>query len=194
MKKILLGIALLGLSASCFAEAPFGLKVGMTLAEAKKINGNAELLDKNSYSFKKVPIPYKGFDDYLMVITPKSGLCKVIGFGKPITTSAYGDGVKSEFATLKESLIKKYGKPEGDYDFLRAGSIWKSPSEWMMSLYRGERILTAGWEPNEENGVKNIMLKARATGRSTGMVTLSYELSNIDACQSEKEDVDTKGL
>ncbi|MEB6679903.1 hypothetical protein [Acinetobacter lwoffii] len=194
MKNILLSIFLVGAAVSSFAEAPFGLKVGMSLAEVKKVSGPAEVLEKNYYSFKNVPIPYKGFKDYLMVITPKSGLCKVLGFGNPITTSVYGDGVKAEFSTLKESLIKKYGKPIGDYDFLRAGSIWKNPNEWMMSLYREERILTAAWEPKEDNGVENIMLKARATGRSTGVITLSYELSNNEACLAEKESRDISGL
>ena len=192
MKKILFTLALL--TTNAFADAPFGLKVGMPLADVIKVSGQPEKLGDNSYSFKKVPIPYAGFSDYLMVITPQNGLCKIVGFGKPIATSVYGDAIRNEFSSTKDSLTSKYGKPEGDYDFLRSGSIWKSSNEWTMSLLKEERILTAAWEPLESNGVANIMLKAKAKNLNSGYITLSYELSNIDACSSEKVAKDTRGL
>ncbi|MDN5434658.1 MAG: hypothetical protein L0G10_13515 [Acinetobacter sp.] len=193
MKRLLL-IGTLLFSGLANAEAPFGLKTGMSLAEVIKVSGVAEVLDKNYYSFKNVPKPYKAFKDYLMLITPQNGLCKVLGWGKPITTNVYGDGIKDEFASLKESLTEKYGTPVGDYNFLRSGSIWKEPNDWTMGLYKEERTLVAAWEPNEENGVKNIMLKARANGPNSGQVTLSYELSNSPSCFKEKGDKDTSGL
>lgn len=192
MKKILFTLALL--TTSAFADAPFGLKVGMSLADVIKVSGQPEKLGDNFYSFKKVPIPYAGFADYLMVITPQNGLCKVIGFGKPIATSAYGDAIRDEFSSTKESLISKYGKPEGDFNFLRSGSIWKDSNEWTMSLLKEERILAVAWGPLETNGVKNIMLKAKAKNLNSGYITLAYELSNSDACYSEKTIKDSRGL
>ena len=193
MKKIL-GLCFCFLSLSAIAGVPFGLTVGMPLSTVKKVSGNPEVLSRYSYSFKKVPTPYKGFEDYLMVITPKNGLCKVIGYGEKITTNVYGDDLRFNFNKVKESLIKKYGQPEVDFDFLRAGSIWRNSEDWTMSLYKEERVLSAGWEPNEVNGIKNIMLKVNGLGRNTGRIVLSYELSNFDACDKEKEASDIAGL
>ena len=176
------------------AEAPFGLKVGASLAALTAQNGKPEKLGDDSYTFHKVPKPYPGFEEYLMQVTPTNGLCKVIGYGKEITTSRYGDDIKSEFNTLKDALSKKYGTPKGDYDFLRSGSIWKEDSEWMMSLYKKERYLVANWEPKEENGIGVILLQAKASGPSTGRVTLQYGLSNYKTCEEEGENKDVGGL
>lgn len=196
MKKLILSLSLIVCSMPLMADAPFGLKVGMSLDDLIKIGGKPNQLGGNGYSFNSVPLPYAGFQDYVMTITPQNGLCKVVGFGKHITTSSYGDGVKLEFSAIKESLVAKYGKPKNNFDFLKVGSPWRNPSDWMMGLYSGGRVLTTTWEPNETDGIKNIMLTANARNRNEGYITLSYELSNVAECRAEKvvEIKDVRGL
>lgn len=188
-------VALLGVSMTSMADTPFGLKLGMTLSEVEKVSGKSDKLNNNSYSFNSVPVPYDGFQRYVMVITPQNGLCEIIGFGKYIPSGSFGEAIKSEFSAIREPLVAKYGKPKNNFDFIRANSIWKNSSDWMVALHREDRVLTTTWEPKEKVGIKKIMLSAKARGRNEGYITLSYELSNSDQCRLEKKGAkDTRGL
>ncbi|UOH17168.1 hypothetical protein [Acinetobacter sp. NyZ410] len=193
MKRLLL-IGVLLFSGLANAEAPFGLKTGMSLTEVKRIAGDPIKISDNYYMFTKTPKPVAGLSSYGMLITPKSGLCKVVGVGKTLNTNVYGDAIKSEFLDLKNLLTAKYGKPTRDYDFLRAGSIWKEHNDWMMGLYKEERTLTAMWGVNESNGIEDLMLNAIADSGNTGYVTITYELSNINSCSKERKSRDASGL
>ncbi|WP_462183736.1 hypothetical protein [Acinetobacter baumannii] len=176
------------------AEIPFGLKAGMSLNEIKKFDAKPVELGDGNFIIKNVPKPYDGFKDYVVKVSPTIGLCKVVGWGKPVKTSVYGDGLSSEFDSVKSGLTTKYGAPNGDYNFLRAKSIWSQPNEWMMGLYKEERILAATWEPKDSDGVKNIMLKAKAKSTNEGYITVAYEFFNTESCYKEKKVKDISGL
>ncbi|MDQ8869225.1 hypothetical protein RFI05_18510 [Acinetobacter baumannii] len=100
----------------------------------------------------------------------------------------------SEFDSVKGGLTAKYGAPNGDYNFLRSKSIWNQPNEWMMGLYKEERTLAATWEPEEPNGVKNIILKAKAKSTNEGYITVAYEFFNTESCYKEQKVKDISGL
>jgi hypothetical protein len=60
-------------------------------------------------------------------------------------------------------------------DFLRAGSIWKEPEDWMMGLLKDERTLVAVWEKALPNRIHDVVLKAGALSREKGFHKLTYE-------------------
>ncbi len=62
--------------------------------------------------------------------------------------------------------MAKYGK-RTKYDYLRSGSIWDEPKDWMMSLRQEERTLALFW--SIDNGsvlaehVSGISLQAKGS-------------------------------
>lgn len=194
MKKLIIGLVFGLVSSGCIANAPFGLRVGMSLSEVKKVAGNPTLIDTYNYRFSKVPVSHSSFVDYGMIITPKHGLCKIFAFGEALPANSYGDSVKREFTKIEKSISSKCGEPLGVNDYLKTGSIWSNPNEWMMGLYKEERKLNAGWDVGEKNGVDFIALKAGALNSGKGILSLTYELSNIEGCLAELSSASNEGL
>ncbi len=93
-------------------------------------------------------------------------------------------------STVAKQIEVVYG-PSKVFDFLKYGSIWKEPNDWMMGLKQKERTLVAFWD--DETGadmsstVANIMLEANATSSSSGYLSLSYEFDNAQVAFDERE-------
>lgn len=185
MKKTLITTYILFSSSLLHAVEPFGLKVGVSLKDVEKKSGVSESIGYDNYSFKNVPDRNDEFKSYLMLITPKNGLCRITGWGKPIITNDNGDELKKRYSSLKTILIEKYGEPEVDKDLLTTDSHLNKPNEWTKSLYKMERNVESTWKLNESNGVQNIILIANANEINSGKLTLVYELSNSEECFTE---------
>jgi len=172
----------------------FGLKPGESVAaiRAKGISLTKE--NQNLWRTKYLPYGNKSFDDYWLLITPKTGLCKIIAWMPSIQDSKYGDATKSKYEALKEALTKKYGAASNNYDFLRSGALWKEHQEWMRSLFHKERILASFWNDINKNGVQNIALKASGSSPNSSLINISYEFTNVDQCLSENKAIDSSNL
>lgn len=171
---------------------PFGLKMGMQPAAVGKPDSDPQ---NGVYIYNRLPISFSKADEYLLLFGPKAGLCKVVASGVTQETSVYGSELKSEFADLHAALVSKYGDAKSDYDFLKSGSIWDDPQDWMMALLKKERVLASVWEfSGRGDQVENIMLKANALGTNKGYVTIAYEFSNFSACRAELDASDNAGL
>lgn len=74
-------------------------------------------------------------------------------------------------------------------DRLLPGSIWNEPEDWMMGLKQKERQLQASWGTKErsqlKNGVRQILLTARALNSSEGYLILQYSFENFASCERE---------
>lgn len=165
----------------------FGLSQGESLAEVSKAT-SLKKVEPYMYSAPALPNGNVAFDDYRLVITPGHGLCKIIAWTPSIQSSAYGDAVKDKFTALYDALNAKYGKSER-LDFLRSGSIWDDPRDWMMGLVKKERYLEAVW--TAESGaslspdVQAIGLSAHGVSSSNALISLGYEFKNFNDCEAE---------
>lgn len=137
------------------------------------------------------------FNDYRLIITPTSGLCKIIAWTQDIESSAYGDAVKDKFAALYDALNTKYGKSK-KLDALRPGSIWDDPRDWMMGLAKNERFLIAIWAT--ESGaslppdVKAIALNTHGVSSNDALISLEYEFANFKSCETEIKAAENSSL
>jgi hypothetical protein len=98
---------------------------------------------------------------------------------------------------LKQALTQRYGTPSRDFDFLRAGAIWKGPNEWMWSLFKKERVLSVYWGSENtpvKKPVQYIALKATGSSPETAMIVASYEFENMKACSDDIENLDASNL
>jgi len=181
--KISFFIALMALPKLVMA-GPFGLEMGMS---HQVITEDAEEIAPNLYRKNELPKKSTLFDRYLVQSTSETGLCYLKGIGKDIRTNDFGSAVRSEFEELVRLLERKYGTPHEQYDFVRAGSLWDNPEDFMMSLYRGDRFLVASWESSEaqtlSDSLQTIGVGASALSTNTGYIWLEYYFLNYDECK-----------
>ena len=85
---------------------PFGIQMGapkQTLKiESELANGMVKLAS--------VPKPHPDMERYIVQVTPQAGVCWVKGVSKSLSTSAYGNGVRTTFTDLKTQLEGVYGQ------------------------------------------------------------------------------------
>jgi len=67
-------------------------------------------------------------------------LVKLAAIGKNVSTSVYGSELKDAFNEMEKSIIAGYGDSKR-YDFLRSGSIWDEPKDFMMGLLKKKELL-----------------------------------------------------
>jgi len=165
---------------------PFGLEMGTSSAALKKQLTFVNPDDKfGIYRTKSMPSGHPDMETYQLLAPPTTGLCKITALSKKWTTSIYGSELIERFDALEKALSAKYGQPADEFDFLRAGSMWKEDDEWMMGLLKKERILTTFWNSKKQalpDNIGSISLEAQAASTSQGWIILSYEFTNIDAC------------
>lgn len=178
-------------------DGPFGLKMGLSIEEVKKIIPGLSKTEQSEWIYKadSVPTPHPDFDFYVLNFSEKTGLCKISAIGKDIKSGDSGAEVKSDFNSLDESLSKKYGKGK-KYDF--TSSKYESPEYWMMYLLKKNRTLAKFWDKETGstllNNLEAIELQAKASDMSTGYLVLSYDFENISDCVTESKNNKNKGL
>lgn len=186
MKKLL--IAATFFATATVIAGPLGLSKGMTLQELKKQGTFAPSNEPFIYTAKKIANGHPDFESYTVIVTPEQGLCKMQALSKDIETSSFGTELESKYQTLTNALSEKYGTPTKNYDFLRAGSIWKDSQDWMMGLLKKERTLTAFWinegNTNFPDSIKSIKVETVALSGSKGYIILGYEFDNLSECMA----------
>lgn len=173
-------------SGSTFA-GPLGLEKGMTLDELKKQGEFTSTNSVNVYTSKSLLRGHPDAQIYSAIVSPTLGLCKIVVATRDINTNAYGSDLKEKFDEIKSALSAKYGNSK-DYDFLRSGSIWNEPRDWMMGLAKKERTLNSFWTTPENSmpdSIKAISIEALAIGNSKGYIRFGYEFDNITQCLEE---------
>ena len=169
----------------------FGITKGQKASSLSVI----KKIDALNYQIS-VPTPNPEFDMYIARVSPRSGVCRVSGIGKTHEDDRYGAATRAAFERLQGSLERKYGSFK-NYDYLKAGSIWKDPQDFHMAILKKERSLTTFWDDEEgsnlPDGLDSIMLQANAV-TSGPYVTVAYEFSNIGDCVAARQVQDDAGL
>lgn len=177
------------------ADGPFGLEAGASLTQIQNQLGSKNVVKKrdNTYNLAIVPKPHPLFKEYYAVIDTKLGLVKISAWTPNIENDAYGSETRSRYNRIKQALINTYGEC-GEYDFLRAGSIWNQPREWMMSLKTQNRVLVAFWPfpvgAKLKNNINTIMLEAVAFSMDTAAINLGYEFQDFLVVAGERNKAD----
>ena len=170
-------------------DGPFGLYMGMTQAQLSQLDRSLTP-DKTNYGWFHVAVPrpsIRFFEDYAVAAPQGTGLCKIVAAGKTVETSVYGSELRDEFDAIVAGITTKYGQPDDKTDYLKEGSIWGEPQDWMMGLKLKERELRTVWRSRSTlpNYIADISVTAAATSANRGFVILVYEFDNVDACYAE---------
>lgn len=169
--------------------------MGLSVSELRALHPDLKEQRPNLFSTAVPPSPHDAFEMYYLHSSSSTGLCNVIALGKTIATNLFGEELKRAHKSLRETLIEKYGSPSKDFNFLRKGSLWTKPEDWMMGLHKGDRTVMVIWEKPTKNvkGVEwpndllAITLDADSNGTASGYVTLKYAFANEPACHAENK-------
>ena len=163
-------------------------------------NKGVSLKDDGNYWYttEEVPKGNSKLTKYDLLITPKSGLCKIVSYTDTMYSNSFGGQIISEFEFFEKALTKKYGQNQ-KYDFVQRGSIWNDTQYWMMGLFKKERYLQAFWNKKSgsnlpQNNLMNVSVNASATSNDEGYIYLIYEFLNIDECISEYKESSTDNI
>jgi hypothetical protein len=192
MKRFTFVLALLTivLHGVCFA-GPFGFDYGMTKEQViAKVGKDAVLKDQGYFlRVSEAPKPDSSFEAYLLLISPKKGLLKIIATGKTIDTSVYGTELQVGFKSLRDSMAAEYGAPTHDFDFLQPDSTLGAPSDWTAGLLKKERKLASTWElapvghksaAKKGEHITSIILETKGLRKDAGWVVLTYEFEGFE--------------
>jgi hypothetical protein len=166
------------------AEAgPFGIDAGSNVS----IYSGRPSSVKGAFKIV-VPKPHDEFESYTAISTTETGICKVWGVGRNHSDDRYGSSVRDTYQRLKETLEAKYGQGR-QFDYLKAGALWKNSNEWVMAIRQNERTLVTYWTVENmgaplPDGIVAITLEVKALSSDTAYLDLTYEFSNFKRCRA----------
>lgn len=170
-------------------EAPFGLRMGMTVAELARYGVTPVDVNMGIYRLPRVPRPREGFRDLLVMILPAEGLCRITALTLPVASRGDGVVLKAMFDRMEASMRTAYGPGRRTDQQTDEGRLRALP--WMTALLRNERKLVSHWLPGAGStlppDLRGIELQANATSATSGFVAVIYEFRNFAACQREAQ-------
>jgi len=145
MRKIFVVSIFLLISSFVYA-APFGLKMGMTIAEiAQECEEYPAFVEEGIYSvtpLKKHPL----FSTYYVYVHDNVGLYQIWAISDSITCNKYGTELQNAFNNVKDRISKTYGTPRVINKVDPAISSFLQEDEyWFLTLKEGSRQLSAIW-------------------------------------------------
>ncbi len=198
MKRLFIGlvslyIVFLVVNTTCAAE-PFGFNIDKhpkNYEYCKKAKKQRYWWNCNSASR-----PHSAFEIYFLQYVGGVGICVIKGIGKVIKNDAYGTSTISTIDKLHDQLAKKYGTGK-KHDFLRSGSIWNDPRDWMMGIRKRERTYAYSWWPKygfqPVGNVKSLVVAAKAI-RSGGYAVVEFNLATKVKCDKKIEEDESKAF
>lgn len=150
------------------------------------------------YEPESMPKRHQSFDSYILFVDHEYGLVKIVASEDFSYVSGYGYELVDEFDKLERQLSSVYGEGRR-YDFLYPDSIWDRPSDFMMSLYFGDRSLATYWvfeddvAPNGDE-LACIAINVVVTSSDSATIDLTYEHPNFYVIQERSDAEDVSAL
>jgi hypothetical protein len=170
----------------------FGLEQG-TSKESLDIEKE---LSPFTYKLKSVNKPHPEFVEYFALVSPKEGLCIIIGNGKTYSNDSYGTNVRSTYSNIKSQLDRLYGKGK-PHDSIESNLSFKESSQWLMSLMQNEIQYVTFWSKKDnslKDGVVAISLGVEALSTDESYIQIKYDFSNVSRCRAEIAKIEAESL
>ncbi|EGF92683.1 CRISPR-associated protein [Asticcacaulis biprosthecium C19] len=171
----------------------FGVEMGTPLSQlrdAKLFNGSGPV---KNYSIT-VPQPNAEFSRYVVGLTPETGVCSLVGFGRLYPNDGYGTTVISSYQRLRTALIAKYGPPISE-DEVPPDTLSNGDSSFAVSIFRRERKVTVKWKLNDgPDDVAALALLITSDATNATSVMIAYGFRNKDICDRISVQGDSTGF
>jgi hypothetical protein len=169
-------------------DGPFGVLMGSQIDSYK----SCKLSDTNPgmYLCTTLPKPHPEFSSYVVQYHYSTGICWIKGLGREYNVSAYGTELIDKVDKIAKQIEKNYGKLTIS-DYLKQGSIWDDPEDWLMGVRKKERIYGyTSYSYELKNNVKSVYVGANVVSSDTGRVIVEFAFDNEDACEKAIQDND----
>ncbi len=185
MKRVFFSVLLMILAISLFSqswEGPFGLKMGLTLAQLEDFDPNITQTSDYFYRATVVPLPDPRFEFYDLEISPDNGLVYFAAFSKDIFTDDYGTELLDEYIGFQEELEDLYGNyEETDWWMLFGYGVFYE--DFMYDLLYEDFDIASWWTDESSSdlpeGVDRLTLEAIANTLGSGYLVLACEFDNL---------------
>lgn len=168
-------------------EAPLGLTWGMTKSqlESAGVKYKCEIAHSADYCYtKNPPAPLSFGDVYALVFIKNIELQSILIYGKNITNDSYGDNGKKQYDSLKSILIKKYGQPTSNTDFIGVKLYDRSDEFYQCLAYDGCGLWGTVWKTD----TLSILLQLDGISRGKGYIRINYETKAfLESLDSDKQ-------
>ena len=120
------------------------------------------------------------FDDLIVYWLPTTGVCKVEGIHNVSRPDAYGDAHREAHDRFSGYVESKYGRPSDAFNFLREGSPWEKPRDWLDGLRANERTLVNYWIAKDGASLP-VALNSISVEANEHAIVVRYEFENYTA-------------
>ena len=158
-------------------SGPFGYEMGQA------ISGEPDGQTDSGFLYQFSPKEFTGWAWVVAEYTHQTGVYAVTALKLVEDGDDYGLAHRAAADSLVEILTKKYGAFE-KADFLRTGSIWDEPNEWLMGISENERLYAYEKEGAIEGNLERIYVSVRDNG-----IGLHYFFNNYDAGKEAASEV-----
>lgn len=171
-------------------DGPFGLAMGIPVAELRDVYGFERDGEKLGYFEGQPPKPVSGMDRYFAVATKEQGVCKIGAKVIVEITNDFGDQIKAEADRVAELVQLKYGKYTEKVDYIQDDKHKGRSDFWTYDLKRQLNAYSYHWGGGKKgialpNNIKSIEVVSVATSLSEGYILVSYEFNNFSDCLAE---------
>lgn len=171
-------------------DGPFGFAMGMTAQEVKAAVGSRPLHEEGTFMvFSGAPKPHSQLSNYMVLVSPQLGLCKVVGMSE-VASNRFGHQIDEQVQLFVKALTGKYGEPTWSRDKVFDGSIWNDPEDYMMGLLEKDRVVSYIWESDKRElpgDIRAIAVTAEGLSTDKANVTVGYEFTNMAKCVEESK-------
>lgn len=173
-------------------DGPFGLASGMPISELTRLGFKPVETHPGVFT-GTAPKPVQGVTEYIVLATPKAGVCRLNARVDVPVVNGSGDQVKSKVDQLAELVAVKYGKHSGKEDYISQDVYRRNPQYWMLGLQENSVFYTYAWQSGKTqqplpSDMKAIEVAANASATDRAWASIQYTFTNFDACLRENQE------
>jgi hypothetical protein len=172
-------------------DGPFGLSHEIPFAEIENLKFK-RMTSGSSVFTGQPPKPMDGVDEYFLIATPESGVCRISARANVEKVNATGDQLRAKVDQMAEMMAFKYGKHSDKMHYFSQDVYRRNSQFWMMGLSEDSIAYVYTWEskktsqPLSEN-LDSIEVMAGAGSTDSGWVSIRYTYKNFDACAKDEK-------
>ncbi|UZK70762.1 hypothetical protein OKW76_07000 [Sphingomonas sp. S1-29] len=159
----------------------FGVKLGGNIRDYKTTE------PEPGQHIVQPPLPHARMELYFAMAADDGTVCAVTGVGNTIRSDLSGVETRKEFSYWRDALVRRYGQPSDDFDWLDKDASTEEKNDFRKALKSEKRVLDTFWikadGANLPSSVTNIRLQMTA-GDDGSYVAIRYEGADYDTCQA----------
>lgn len=172
-------------------DGPFGLAGAMSVAELERMGFKSMSEAPNLY-IGKPPKPFADAENYAVLATPKTGVCRIMTRVSVPVVNGSGDQLKEKTDQLAETMAVKYGKYSEKVDYIKQDVYRRNPQFWLMGLREDSVVYAYDWSAGKTTkplpgDLENIEIVAESSSTDSGEVVIKYTFANFKDCRKDMQ-------